>query len=43
MSEELTLRKLYEVKDLLDEAERNRPKHYNEDGEECILFNSEKE
>ena len=35
---ELTLRKLLEIKTQLDEAEKNRPKHYNEEGEECILL-----
>ncbi len=37
--DELTLEKLLEVKDMLDEAERNRPKHYDEEGEEYILLN----
>ncbi len=38
----LTIEKLLEIKHLLDEVEKNRPKYYNEDGEECILLNLER-
>ena len=39
----LTLKQLLECKKMLDEAEKNRPKHYDEDGKEYILFTLERE
>ncbi len=38
----LTVGKLLKIKKMFDKAEKNRPKHYNEDGEECILINLER-
>ncbi len=40
----LTIEKLLEIKEKMDEAEKNRPKYYDESGEVYIeLFELEKE
>lgn len=38
MAEVLTVAKLMKIKKMLDEAERKRPKLYDTDGEEYILY-----